>query len=223
MKAKFVRRNLESWSRTIVLFVGAVVAACSTAGSVRSRLPTGARGSGTSRRTGPRPVASAPARCRTHCSRASRSSDAEKANIKNVHTKYEAQMKALREQFKPQMEAARAARQRGDTAVLQLCGRSHRVSASRRRSCSRPSATTLRRALGRESAPSSTRTSQPSSSSARRTAVEEGSSGVRVPTSRRVAERGSRERMRGRAGGHVPPPRVSSGLELRLQAVVSFA
>jgi len=45
-------------------------------------------------------------------------SDAEKTNIKNVHTKYEAQMKALREQFKPQMQAARAARQRGDTAAL---------------------------------------------------------------------------------------------------------
>ena len=45
-------------------------------------------------------------------------SDAEKTNIKNVHTKYEAQMKALREQFKPQMQAAREARQKGDTAAL---------------------------------------------------------------------------------------------------------
>ena len=45
-------------------------------------------------------------------------SDAEKTNIKNVHTKYEAQMKALREQFTPQMKAAREARQRGDTAAL---------------------------------------------------------------------------------------------------------
>ena len=45
-------------------------------------------------------------------------SDAEKTNIKNVHTKYEAQMKALREGFKPQMQAARQARQRGDTAAL---------------------------------------------------------------------------------------------------------
>jgi Spy/CpxP family protein refolding chaperone len=45
-------------------------------------------------------------------------SDAEKTNIKNVHTKYEAQMKALREQFKPQIQAARQARQRGDTAAL---------------------------------------------------------------------------------------------------------
>jgi LTXXQ motif family protein len=45
-------------------------------------------------------------------------SDAEKTNIKNVHAKYEAQTKALREQFKPQMKAAREARQRGDTAAL---------------------------------------------------------------------------------------------------------
>lgn len=45
-------------------------------------------------------------------------SDAEKTNIKNVHTKYAAQMKTLREQFKPQVQAARQARQRGDTAAL---------------------------------------------------------------------------------------------------------
>ena len=45
-------------------------------------------------------------------------SDAEKANIKTVHQKYVAQMKSLREQFKPQMDAARQARQRGDTAAL---------------------------------------------------------------------------------------------------------
>lgn len=45
-------------------------------------------------------------------------SDAEKANIKTVHQKYASQMKALREQLKPQMDAARQARQRGDTAAL---------------------------------------------------------------------------------------------------------
>jgi len=44
--------------------------------------------------------------------------DAEKANVKQVHAKYAPQMKALREQFKPQFQAARAARQRGDTAAL---------------------------------------------------------------------------------------------------------
>ena len=45
-------------------------------------------------------------------------SDAEKANIKSVHTKYAPQMKALREQFKPQTQAMRDARQRGDTAAV---------------------------------------------------------------------------------------------------------
>jgi Spy/CpxP family protein refolding chaperone len=45
-------------------------------------------------------------------------SDAEKSNIKNVRTKYALQTKALREQMKPQMQAARAARQRGDSAAL---------------------------------------------------------------------------------------------------------
>ena len=44
--------------------------------------------------------------------------DAEKANDKNVQQKYASQMKALREQLKPQMQAARQARQRGDTAAL---------------------------------------------------------------------------------------------------------
>jgi Spy/CpxP family protein refolding chaperone len=45
-------------------------------------------------------------------------SDAEKANLKNVHAKYTPQMKAIREQYKPQHEQIRAARQRGDTAAV---------------------------------------------------------------------------------------------------------
>jgi hypothetical protein len=45
-------------------------------------------------------------------------SDAERANIKNVHSKYAAQSKTLRDQFKPQLATARDARQRGDTAAL---------------------------------------------------------------------------------------------------------
>ena len=44
--------------------------------------------------------------------------DAEKANIKQVQAKYAPQMKAIRKQFKPQFQAARAARQKGDTAAL---------------------------------------------------------------------------------------------------------
>jgi Spy/CpxP family protein refolding chaperone len=45
-------------------------------------------------------------------------SDAEKANLKTVEAQHAAQMKALRQQDKPQMEAMRAARQRGDTAAV---------------------------------------------------------------------------------------------------------
>lgn len=45
-------------------------------------------------------------------------SDAEKANLKAVHAKYASQMKAMREQSKPDMQAIRDARQRGDTAAL---------------------------------------------------------------------------------------------------------
>jgi Spy/CpxP family protein refolding chaperone len=45
-------------------------------------------------------------------------SDAEKANLKAVQTKYAAQSKAIREQFRPQHEQIRAARQRGDTAAV---------------------------------------------------------------------------------------------------------
>ena len=45
-------------------------------------------------------------------------SDAEKANLKAVRAKYAPQAKALHEQFKPQHEAMREARQRGDTAAL---------------------------------------------------------------------------------------------------------
>lgn len=44
--------------------------------------------------------------------------DAEKANVKAVQQKYASQMKALREQLKPQLQAARQARQKGDTAAL---------------------------------------------------------------------------------------------------------
>lgn len=43
--------------------------------------------------------------------------DAEKASLKTVQEKYQAQFKSIRESMKPQMEAAREARQRGDTAA----------------------------------------------------------------------------------------------------------
>lgn len=44
-------------------------------------------------------------------------SDAEKARLKDIHSKYATQAKSLREQMKPAMQEARAARQKGDTAA----------------------------------------------------------------------------------------------------------
>lgn len=43
--------------------------------------------------------------------------DAQKAQIKTIRAKYQPQNEALRNQAKPFMEAARAARQKGDTAA----------------------------------------------------------------------------------------------------------
>ena len=45
-------------------------------------------------------------------------SDAEKANLKAVQAKYASQMKTMRQQSKPDMQAMRDARQRGDSAAL---------------------------------------------------------------------------------------------------------
>jgi len=44
--------------------------------------------------------------------------DAQKAQIKAIHQKYQPQGQALRTQAKPFMDAARAARQKGDTAAF---------------------------------------------------------------------------------------------------------
>lgn len=44
--------------------------------------------------------------------------EVQKAQIKAIHTKYQAQLKASREQAKPFLEAAHAARQTGDTAAF---------------------------------------------------------------------------------------------------------
>jgi Spy/CpxP family protein refolding chaperone len=43
--------------------------------------------------------------------------DAQKAQVKTIHQKYQPQNEALRTQAKPFMDAARAARQKGDTAA----------------------------------------------------------------------------------------------------------
>ena len=44
-------------------------------------------------------------------------SDAEKTKVKEIHGKYAAEGKTLRESLRPAMEEARAARQKGDTAA----------------------------------------------------------------------------------------------------------
>ena len=44
-------------------------------------------------------------------------SDAEKAKLKDINSKYSTQTKSLRESMKPAMQEARAARQKGDTAA----------------------------------------------------------------------------------------------------------
>jgi Spy/CpxP family protein refolding chaperone len=44
--------------------------------------------------------------------------DAEKAKLKEIHTKYAAEGKTLRESLKPTMQEARTLRQKGDTAGL---------------------------------------------------------------------------------------------------------
>lgn len=43
--------------------------------------------------------------------------DAQKAQIKAIHEKYQAQFKSFRDSMKPAMDEARAARQRGDTTA----------------------------------------------------------------------------------------------------------
>ncbi|MDB4883875.1 MAG: hypothetical protein JWL95_2641 [Gemmatimonadetes bacterium] len=46
-------------------------------------------------------------------------SDAEKARVKQIQSKYRTESKSLRESMKPAMQDARAARQKGDTAGMQ--------------------------------------------------------------------------------------------------------
>lgn len=46
-----------------------------------------------------------------------RLSDAEKAKLKDIRSKYATQARSLREQMKPAMQEVRAARQKGDTAA----------------------------------------------------------------------------------------------------------
>ena len=96
-------------------------------------------------------------------------SDAEKANVKQVHAKYAPQMKALREQFKPQFQAVRAARQRGDTAALKNLWQQNAPQRAQTAKLLEAEAKDLRSALTPRTRSSSTRTSR-SSNSTRRSA-----------------------------------------------------
>ena len=53
-----------------------------------------------------------------HMMKALNLTDAQKAQVKAIHQKYDAQFKSLRQNMKPQMDAMRAARQKGDTAAV---------------------------------------------------------------------------------------------------------
>jgi protein CpxP len=48
--------------------------------------------------------------------------DAQKAQVKAIHEKYAAQFKSAREAAKPDFEAMRAARQKGDSAAMRAAG-----------------------------------------------------------------------------------------------------
>ena len=96
-------------------FALAAVAAAAIAGSAQAQSPTATPGA--------KPVAGMRGRGRDHGKHMGafkdlNLTDAQKAQMKAIHAKYQPQLKASREQAKPLMEAARAARQKGDTAAF---------------------------------------------------------------------------------------------------------
>ncbi len=99
-------------TRVIALAVAALVSAASFAGA-HAPAAQGARAARDAMERGMR----AGARGERGLFRGITLSDAEKARIKDIHSKYVAQAKSLREQMKPAMQEARAARQKGDTAA----------------------------------------------------------------------------------------------------------
>ena len=99
-------------TRVIALAVASLVSAASFAGA-QAPAQQGARQGQHAMQRGMR----AGARAERGLFRGIKLSDAEKAKLKDIHTKYAAQAKSLREQMKPAMQEARAARQKGDTAA----------------------------------------------------------------------------------------------------------
>ena len=99
-------------TRVIALVIASLVSTASFAGA-QAPAQQGARQGRHAMERGARPGV----RVERGLFRGIKLSDAEKAKLKDIHSKYAAQTKALREQMKPAMQEARAARQKGDTAA----------------------------------------------------------------------------------------------------------
>lgn len=107
--------NIRSTLAAAALVVGGAVVASA---QQPTPAPTPQAQQGVGRAQSHRRGAFRPAALRHRLFKGIQLTDAEKANVKAVQQKYASQMKAIREQLKPQIQAARAARQRGDTAAL---------------------------------------------------------------------------------------------------------
>jgi len=99
-------------TRVIALAVATLVSAASLAGA-QAPVQQGARQGQHAMQRGMR----AGMRAERGLFRGIKLSDAEKAKLKDIHAKYATQARSLREQMKPAMQEARAARQKGDTAA----------------------------------------------------------------------------------------------------------
>jgi periplasmic protein CpxP/Spy len=106
-------KNIRTAIATAMVLVGG--AAIASAQQARVQGQHGARGQRAHGAPGRQSLG--PRKPGGHLLRGITLSDAEKANIKNVHAKYAPQMKALREQMKAQVGTARGSIQRGDTAA----------------------------------------------------------------------------------------------------------
>ena len=99
-------------TRVIALVVASLVSTASFAGA-QAPAQQGTRQGQHAMQRGPR----AGARVERGLFRGIKLSDTEKAKIKDINGKYATQAKSLREQMKPAMQEARAARQKGDTTA----------------------------------------------------------------------------------------------------------
>jgi Spy/CpxP family protein refolding chaperone len=77
-------------------------------------------------------------------------SDAEKAKVKEIHTRYAAEGKTLRESMKPAMQEARALRQKGDTAGLRALWDKNKAGRDRMQALQVRQQTEIRTALSPE-------------------------------------------------------------------------